>query len=149
MTYTCKICGKTSDAAEFYRGVTSRCKECHKEMSRKNRAENLEYYSAYDAKRFQLDPRVRQRHALYRSTEQGRNSMNAARAKWLAGNAIKRAAHVILGNAVRDGRIEKPLVCSECGAGGRIDGHHDDYSLPLVVSWLCRMCHVAKHCANK
>lgn len=145
MTYTCKVCGVTSDAAEFYKGVTSRCKECHKVKVRENRKEKAEYYRAYDAKRFQEDPKVRERHRRYQATEAGKASMREAREKWHSANPDKKAAHTILNNAVRDGRKEKPKECEVCGATGRIEGHHHDYALPLDVKWLCRQCHVNEH----
>lgn len=34
--------------------------------------------------------------------------------------------------------------CEVCGAT-RTDGHHDDYSKPLEVRWLCRAHHAAAH----
>lgn len=142
---TCNICGVTSEVAEFYRGVTSRCKECHKEKVRQNRADNVDYYRAYDAKRFREDPRVVERHRRYQRTEAGKASMRKSREKWVKENQDKRAAHVILGNAVRDGRVGKPEVCEECGAMGKIHGHHDDYTKPLDVEWLCQTCHFARH----
>lgn len=145
MTYTCKICLATSDKVEFYKDVNSRCKECHKQKVRENRAQNAEYYSAYDAKRFQEDPRVRARHKRYQETISGKLAVKRAREKWTRENPEKRAAHVILGNAVRDGRIDKPETCQNCGAGGRIHGHHHDYTKPLDVEWLCQQCHVNIH----
>lgn len=147
--YTCKICGATSDKALFYQGVTSRCKECHKDRVRENRAAKVNYYRAYDAKRFQDDPRVKERHRRYQKTDAGKASMQKSRETWQLKNAEKRAAHVILNNAVRDGRVAKPETCSRCGAGDcRIEGHHDDYAFPLMVEWLCRQCHVDHHKEN-
>lgn len=149
MTNTCKVCGVTSDDAEFYSGVNTRCKECHKAKVRENREAKSDYYREYDAYRYQNDPRVRARHRRYAKTDAGKASLTEARKKWHENNAEKRAAHVILGNAVRDKRVDKPDTCSRCGAGGRIDGHHADYTRPLDVVWLCRSCHVAEHRENE
>ena len=145
MKQICSICGTTAATSEFYAGVNTRCKECHKAKVRDNRAAKRDYYRKYDANRFRNDPRVKDRHRRYNSTEGGKASLDRARAKWREANAEKRAAHVILGNAVKYGKIVKPNTCSACGAGGVIDGHHTDYSLPLVVKWLCRKCHAAEH----
>lgn len=49
--------------------------------------------------------------------------------------------------AIRTGRLVRQ-PCEDCGAepgivDGRqvIDAHHDDYSKPLEVRWLCFRCH--------
>ena len=146
MTYTCKLCGTDSDTSEFYAGVTSRCKECHKASVRDNRAQQVEYYRAYDAERYKSDPRVRSRMKRYAATDAGKKSAEAAKKRWQAQNADKRAAHVLLGNAVRDGRVKKPLSCVECGVSGVvIHGHHADYAFPLSVKWVCAKCHRKEH----
>jgi len=145
MKKTCTICGATSDETSFYDGVNNRCAECHKAKVRENRAANVARYRAYDAQRFQDDPRVLARHKRYQSTEAGKASMLASRKKWLEENSDKRAAHVILGNSVKCGRIIKPDKCARCGSGGRIHGHHHDYTKPLDVLWLCSKCHHAEH----
>lgn len=145
MIRTCNICGTTSQASEFYSGVTNRCKECHKAKVRENRAEKAEYYRSYDAMRFQKDPKIRERHRRYQATDNGKLSIKKSREKWLLQNSDKRAAHILLGNAVRNGRLSKPNVCQVCGAGGRIHGHHDDYAKPLDVIWCCAKCHTAIH----
>jgi hypothetical protein len=64
--------------------------------------------------------------------------MIETRAEWLA---LRRRCYRIYQPAVRDGKLERPEHCSKCGAAGRIEGHHDDYSKPLDVRWLCRPCH--------
>jgi hypothetical protein len=145
MKLLCKICGVTGADADFYRGVNSRCKECHKAKVRENRQEKADYYRTYDAYRYRADPKVKGRHKRYARTEAGKAAFAAARQRWLDANEHKRAAHVALGNAVRDGRVAKPEACARCGAGGRIEGHHHDYARPLDVEWLCRPCHVAEH----
>jgi hypothetical protein len=39
----------------------------------------------------------------------------------------------------------KPAACSACGLVGRVQGHHEDYSKPLDVIWLCQKCHGLRH----
>jgi hypothetical protein len=84
----------------------------------------------------------------YAATVGGKKSFTKAKKRWLARNADKRAAHVILGNAVRDGRIEK-MPCEVCGSKKRIHGHHDDYGKPLEVRWLCPRHHAEVHNAKR
>jgi hypothetical protein len=43
--------------------------------------------------------------------------------------------------ALRNGVLVRPPACEECGATGRIEGHHPDYDFPLAIEWLCRPCH--------
>ena len=142
---TCKLCGATSESESFYARINQRCAKCHREMVKKNRRDKAEYYREYDAKRFKEDPRVLLRHKRYQATDAGKASLYASKRRWLADNPDKRAAHTILGNAVRDGRVVKPLSCEVCGCGGRIHGHHHDYTMPLDVKWLCPMCHTEEH----
>jgi hypothetical protein len=48
--------------------------------------------------------------------------------------------------AYRAGRLPRPLRCMECGTPCReTQAHHEDYSKPLDVVWLCPPCHRAKH----
>jgi hypothetical protein len=146
MTHKCKVCGVTSDAAEFYAGVNTRCKECHKAKIRENRKANAGYYKTYDAYRYQNNPKRKAAAEKYRKTESGKAAARRSQEKWLLKNSEKRACHVILGNAVRDGRVFKPDKCEACGATDcRIDGHHDDYAKPLEVKWVCRSCHMEIH----
>ncbi len=53
-----------------------------------------------------------------------------------AGNLV--AAAIFRGNL-------KPRPCEVCGATRDIDAHHDDYSKPLDVRWLCRAHHKQHH----
>lgn len=55
-------------------------------------------------------------------------------------------AHVAVRTALRKGRLVKgPCERLSAGCAGRIEGHHDDYSKPLVVRWLCIYHHTEVH----
>ena len=45
--------------------------------------------------------------------------------------------------AVKEGRLIKPDRCEDCGATGRIEGHHHSYEPEhwLDVKWVCKRCH--------
>jgi hypothetical protein len=64
---------------------------------------------------------------------------------------MRRRARVALGNAVRDGRVSRSAYCDACGAHDErlgpwwLEAHHDDYTAPLAVRWLCVPCHRAEH----
>lgn len=150
MEKQCFKCGKTKLLTEFYRqakmadGRLNKCKACTRNDVKENRENNIERYRLSDQKRNKLPYRVAARKA-YAQTEKGRAAGARAKAAWIERNADKRAAHVILGNAIRNGRVTKPEECEKCGANGRIHGHHHDYTRPLEVKWLCASCHTKEH----
>lgn len=59
--------------------------------------------------------------------------------------ARKDYSRSIFHQAVKDGRLLRPLCCSQCASTTRIEGHHEDYDKPLDVMWLCRGCHAKWH----
>jgi hypothetical protein len=67
-------------------------------------------------------------------------------ARWREKNPLKRWAHVATASALRRGLIERQS-CEVCGADNA-DAHHDDYSRPMAVRWLCRRHHKEVHRAK-
>ena len=67
------------------------------------------------------------------------------RKEWRRNNPEAYFAHKKFDYAVRHGNIIRPKNCQFCGTKCRPDGHHEDYSIPLSVVWLCRSCHMARH----
>ena len=61
-------------------------------------------------------------------------------------NPIKHAAHNAVSNAVRDGKLLRQ-PCEVCGSQSA-QAHHDDYSKPLDVRWLCTTHHAEWHKHN-
>jgi hypothetical protein len=145
---TCFKCGLTKDRTEFYRhkmmadGLLGKCKECTKEDSNKHRNDNLVEVRAYDRVRGMLPHRVAARLA-YATTDGGKAALASRRRRYIARNPEKRAAHIITGNAIRDGRLFVES-CEVCGSW-KTHAHHDDYSKPLDVRWLCAEHHSLWH----
>lgn len=54
-------------------------------------------------------------------------------------------AHDAIYFAVKSGKIKRPPVCEKCGVECKTHGHHEDYSKPLDVIWMCHKCHIHRH----
>ena len=109
-------------------GHLGKCKDCTKKDVLEHRKANIEQIRAYDRERGKLPHRI----AENVRRQQIRRKIHPE----------QYAAQILLGNAVRDGKIKKPRKCSMCNAKGRISGHHKDYSKPLDVVWVCQACHI-------
>ena len=142
MEKKCFKCGKVKSLDEFYNagnkdGKSNECKCCARDRIKKREI------TLRKNPEFVIAERKRGRekyHRLYK----GKVSPGAAEAKkrWAERNTIKRAAHHIVSNAIRDGRMEKKL-CEKCG--DEAVAHHEDYTKPYEVTWLCVKHHNERH----
>jgi hypothetical protein len=58
----------------------------------------------------------------------------------------KRRPRDVVYRALKDGRLTKgPCERGPDGCSGKIHAHHDDYSKPLEVRWLCQKHHGEEH----
>lgn len=139
----CFKCGVEKPLAEFYRhprmadGHLNKCKDCTKRDVAKNYRRKRRDPKWLEAER----RRGREKyHRLYRPENP---------AVFVTTNqdpAVKQWARRVFKSAVRDGKVVRPERCEECGTSkGPIHGHHDDYTKPLDVRWLCTRCHAAVH----
>lgn len=134
----CSRCEKVKDDSAFQirkaspDGMTAACKEC---------------LSKYDKSRANLPRRVEAR-ACYQQTERGRERSAEAKRKFSLRHPAKRKAHIIVGNCLRDGKLERPERCDNCKCECKPQAHHSDYGKPLDVEWLCVSCHVDWHKHN-
>ena len=147
---TCFKCSRTLPVTDFYRhpqmadGFLGKCKECAKSDVRSNRSRRREQYVEYERQRqLQIDRREQQ--SRYQKEARGRDPERFYRYQKEARerDPEKYAARTAVGNAIRDGRLtRKP--CESCGDAAT-EAHHDDYSKPLSVRWLCFRCHRKHH----
>lgn len=134
----CFKCGKAQPLAEFYKhppsadGYLGKCKTCTKLDTKKNREVNGESIRTMDRERNKL-PHRKEHH-------------KAKEAKWKVNNPGKKNIHLKVHRALRSGKIVKK-PCSVCG-DKNVHGHHEDYSKPLEVIWLCPLHHAEIHKLN-
>ena len=126
----------------------SYCKNCLVLNSREYRINNLEKcrYSYNKYNRTHKDQRSNYYKKWY--AENGRNravGWQEAIREWQKNNPEKVKAREKVNNAIRSGKIIKPINCSKCNRETRLSGHHFDYSKPLEVIWLCGSCHKKIH----
>lgn len=98
-------------------------REYQRQWARRNRDRRVLYEQAWRERN-----REAQREKNRRYRERNRVKINAA-------NALRRA--------VASGKLQR-LPCEVCGDQNS-HGHHDDYSQPLVVRWLCPLHHAQAH----
>jgi hypothetical protein len=113
-------------------GLAAKCRGCQ---------------STYDKARANDPHRVKAR-AEYQNTDRGRQAGSRAKKAWADRNTVKRAAHILIGNAIRDGRIVSAGMCETCESTDNLHAHHHDYAHPLGVTWLCASCHSQWHKRN-
>jgi len=65
--------------------------------------------------------------------------------KYAKENLEKRIVYGIVQEALRSGELIRPNRCSRCNKKCKPQGHHEDYSKPLEVEWLCDLCHKDIH----
>lgn len=149
---TCFKCGEDKLINCFYKhkamgdGYLGKCKKCTKKDTIDNRLSKIDYYQAYDRERANLPHRVKLREMVWKRWKEDpklRKISNIRSAKWRAKNTIKRSAHLLVQYAVRRGDMKK-YSCEVCGKK-KVEAHHDDYSKPLEVRWLCRKHHMDHH----
>ena len=131
VTKVCFKCKQEKHLSYFYNhkgmadGHLNKCKECAKADVMKHRIDNIEKIREYDRCRGSRKTIIYQR-------EYRRN------------NSVKTIARQRAERAIKSGEItRKP--CEVCGATERVEMHHEDYSNPLDVVFLCSIHHKRAH----
>ena len=139
-TKKCFKCEEVKELKEFYKhsmmgdGHLNKCKECAKKDSDKN------------FKRKMLDPnwqikeRERQRHK--ESNRRDLGLVKKYKRETIPIQVRKEKYGEYLG-AISNKKLT-PQPCEVCGKV-KVQGHHEDYSKPLDVVWLCLRHHQDRH----
>ena len=145
MLKKCKDCGTEKSQVDFY-PTQGECKECTKDRMAKYRLANIEKVMQHDRNRPNALERSRKIALLHKENLNDidyKKMFNQRQKAWADKRPLHKKANQAVGNAIRVGRlIRQPCeVCSEL----IVEAHHDDYSKPLDVRWLCRKHHYEHH----
>lgn len=113
---TCSRCKQEKPIAEFCNNQPNRCLACNRELSRISRKKPV-----------------------------GQAWIKEYSKKRYQKFKVKAIARTKVHAAVKAGEIIKPTICASCGTEALLQGHHEDYSKPIEVIWLCDPCHKLKH----
>lgn len=133
----CVRCGETKDVSEFYRckarldGLSGYCKFCN-----------------HTAKRNWVKANPKRMAELKKRSNDPRKARERVR-RYLKRHPEKARAYKRVKKALERGKLVKPTGCEDCGQEVNdryeLHAHHEDYSRPLDVEWLCRKCHRQRH----
>lgn len=135
MAKKCFKCNVEKPLRDFYRhpkmadGRLGKCKECTKKDVSENYRKNRAHYVLYDRQRTQTP----ERRAKMIDYQRKRRSLCPEKAK----------AWRLTTRAIQCGRLTR-MPCEVCG-NPESEAHHDDYSKPLEVRWLCFKHHREHH----
>lgn len=149
-----KICGeKYINKVEKPKNI-KKCLFCDKDMFLTNSQMSRQFCSKLCLKKGR--PRIirtPEEQTLY-NTERAKRYRNTKKGKFIVRKIAKQQykkykkkanARSLLNWHVNNGSILKPDACSICNKTGYIHAHHEDYSKPLDVIWVCPKCHKDIH----
>ena len=151
---TCFKCNAIKPLEDFYKhsmmldGHVNKCKECNKKDVIINRNKKIDYYRQYDKERNTKPHRVASK-LEYVQTEAGKKIKSICSKNYEQKYPYKKLAVQAIAYAIRKGKIIRPSLCQNCNNTGKIHGHHNDYSKPYEVRWLCVKCHTSWHKLNQ
>ena len=118
------------------------------EQKRRQRIASKKYRESHPEKirKYKLEHQEKLRKASRKYYATHRKERHAHVKEWKTRNPLKLHAHRILQKAVSIGLvIKRRCEFPPPHSTGQIHGHHDDYSKPLKVRWVCALHHSKIH----
>jgi len=145
----CNKCGVVKPLSEFGNcparpdGKRYRCLDCTRSYDNEYRRKNLKKARKQSRAR-RLVNRDREAAVKREWKRKNKDKVSKANRAYRERNREKCKAWNTFWTAVESGSVHMPDVC-ECGNQQPLHAHHDDYSKPLDVRWLCVACHARVH----
>ena len=129
--WRCSRCCANKRPSEFSKsgrninGLRSECDHCHRLLNREATRQRMRRDRSTNPEKYRT---------IYRLESRLRDP-----------RSIKIRCRREFGRAIRSGRIVRPCTCSDCGKKCKPHGHHEDYTKPMEVEFLCAVCHGRRH----
>jgi hypothetical protein len=142
----CSHCGKLFSKRADHLTANNYCsKKCTGE-SRK--VPNAKWSSPEYIRQYMAEYHAKNKDKINKQTNawaaRNRDKRNAIQETYRTDHPDKYAAHKKINVKTRTGKMAKE-PCEKCGTLKSVHAHHDDYSKPLEVRWLCSKHHVEHH----
>ncbi len=145
----CCRCGQVKPFEDFGKnktrkdGLSAECKLCKSKIDKSSYSKNIQraktWQKEYSAKNSSV---IVSRIRRWRS--ENRYKATASTQSFRRRNPEKYLAHNAVTLALRNGLLVKQ-PCEICGVIKGVEAHHEDYSKPLEVTWLCKKHHIELH----
>lgn len=150
----CRECNVEKPLSDFYAhakmkdGHLNKCKICVKSRIEKYIQANPEKKKEW-SRNYANSESGKERARKYKQTDKAKEAIKQSKQRYRKSYPARIRARSLVRHEVLNGRLIRPDLCSECNKTGRVEGHHDDYTKPLIVRWLCDSCHKLWHRKNK
>lgn len=132
----CKLCRLAKDR-EYYKNNPEICLAKHQRWAKRNPKSILKNQRAYYH---------RNKERILEKLRESRKGNGYQHTKaYRKRNREKIECHNFVRLAVKFGHLKRPDFCEKCKNNCKPHAHHNDYTKPLDVVWLCRKCHAEEH----
>jgi len=161
----CLHCCEEKTVDDFYKG-SRRCKNCFrikrkKEYDPEKQAIKLKKYIEKDpekyrelkktyTKKYELKnlEKIREKGRLYQKKLREQKTypvdykkISESLRKYRLKYPERRIARYKFTSLMNRKLLDKPKFCEDCKEEKKLEGHHEDYSKPFDILWLCKQCH--------
>ncbi len=147
----CPRCKDKKELSEFSKsqrekdGLQQWCKKCCQTYRRSNKGKEAHQRSSRKYQQTDAGKEAsRKAHQKHRQTDKGKKTDRKASQKRRLLYPEKVKANSMVRCAIAAGTLTRPSHCESCLKKRFVEGHHEDYSKPLDVDWLCNKCHIEK-----
>lgn len=132
----CHGCKTVLPVAMFYKnrhahdGLQTGCKQCSITRTLAMQISHPEQHNEYSSV---CSQRFKEKHGISRG------------GIWGSKNKELKQTYNRTHYLIRSGELPIPMLCDDCNQKRKLQAHHQDYSRPDFISWLCRSCHCKRH----